>query len=472
MSDHTAAADIVPAEILLHALAHGQTGRLADVEPLYRQLLERRPDNAHARHLLGVLAHQRGHHSDAVVLIRQAIALDGNVADFHNHLGAALHSLGILDEAARTVEQALVLRPDYADAHYNLAVIRYEQGRFADAILCAERCLDVEPDLPGARIILRRALHADAKRLEAEGQLDAAIARYLDLAGLARVDVPAAFPNLHTALADPARTREVRIAHQARQEPAPEISVIIPCFNAAETMDRAVRSVLDQDIAPIEIILVDDASSDRTLEAAISLAGAHPAITVLARSVNGGAGPARNDGIRAARGRLLCFLDADDEYAPGFFRVGLDRLGADPTIAAVRTGMKIVDLDQEVDPLRHRAAVNSSSSNILIRRGVIDLIGGFPERRFITGGQDVAVSKILDKYFKTLRDERPLLIYHIHANSHFGRFLADTRVENGEIIRVRVSAEQESGLVDLKMLMHERAFQERARAHLADTNRA
>lgn len=92
------------------------------------------------------------------------------------------------------------------------------------------------------------------------------------------------------------------------------ISVIVPTFNRARMLGRAVRSVLDQ-LSPLdELLVVDDGSTDNTAELIASMA--HPLMRYL-RQTRGGAGAARNRGIAEARGQLVAFVDSDDEYLPG-----------------------------------------------------------------------------------------------------------------------------------------------------------
>jgi GT2 family glycosyltransferase len=96
-------------------------------------------------------------------------------------------------------------------------------------------------------------------------------------------------------------------------EPAsPRFAVIIPAFNAAETLRQAVDSVLAQTCAPHEIIVVDDGSTDDTA----AVATGYGARVTLIRQQNSGVSAARNAGARAATADLLCFLDADDWYYP------------------------------------------------------------------------------------------------------------------------------------------------------------
>ena len=97
---------------------------------------------------------------------------------------------------------------------------------------------------------------------------------------------------------------------------APLVSVVVPAWNAAATLAAAVASVRAQTLGDWEMIVVDDASTDGTLGLARALAAAEPRLRVLARARNGGAAAARNAAIRASRGRLVAFLDADDRWYP------------------------------------------------------------------------------------------------------------------------------------------------------------
>ena len=96
----------------------------------------------------------------------------------------------------------------------------------------------------------------------------------------------------------------------------PLVTVVTPVWNAAATLAEAVASVGAQTLPSWELILVDDASTDGSREIARRLAAEEPRIRLIERAENGGAAAARNDAIRAARGRLVAFLDADDRWHP------------------------------------------------------------------------------------------------------------------------------------------------------------
>ncbi|EGD59086.1 glycosyl transferase family 2 [Novosphingobium nitrogenifigens DSM 19370] len=97
---------------------------------------------------------------------------------------------------------------------------------------------------------------------------------------------------------------------------APAFSVVIPCYNCEMTLIRSVRSVQAQTFTDVEILLVDDGSSDKTLGLAQALAHNDDRILVVSQR-NAGAAATRNRAVAFAKGRLIAFLDADDWWHPG-----------------------------------------------------------------------------------------------------------------------------------------------------------
>ena len=95
------------------------------------------------------------------------------------------------------------------------------------------------------------------------------------------------------------------------------VSVIIPAYNSASTIIRALQSVVTQTRAPKEIIVVDDASTDETREIAANFASTSLIpLRVITQPANGGPSVARNTGWDAATGDYIAFLDADDQWHP------------------------------------------------------------------------------------------------------------------------------------------------------------
>ena len=99
----------------------------------------------------------------------------------------------------------------------------------------------------------------------------------------------------------------------------PLISIIIPCYNASSTVERCLDSALRQSFpGGIEIIAIDDCSTDGTLGVISKQSKLNSAIRVLAHKRNSGVSASRNDGIEAASGKFVAFLDADDEINGDF----------------------------------------------------------------------------------------------------------------------------------------------------------
>jgi glycosyltransferase involved in cell wall biosynthesis len=112
------------------------------------------------------------------------------------------------------------------------------------------------------------------------------------------------------------------------------VSTIIPVFNRAAMLHEAVASVLAQTYRPIEIVIVDDGSTEDTPRVADELAREHSEIRVVHRSVNGGAGAARESGRLIARGEFIQHLDSDDVLLPHKFELQVAASHAHPECGA------------------------------------------------------------------------------------------------------------------------------------------
>jgi glycosyltransferase involved in cell wall biosynthesis len=176
-----------------------------------------------------------------------------------------------------------------------------------------------------------------------------------------------------------------------RRGPIPTFSVVIPTYQAAETVGEAIDSALAQTCAPREVIVCDDGSTDDTLRVLAQYGGR---IKLLRREHNGVAA-ARNTAIRAATADFLAFLDADDAFHP-------ERLEALGELAATRPDLDIITTDEylEVDgqvigrhcdstpfPTRDQRAaiiVAGFAGHPAVRRELLIDAGGFDEA-FQTG---------------------------------------------------------------------------------------
>lgn len=135
----------------------------------------------------------------------------------------------------------------------------------------------------------------------------------------------------------------------------PLVSVVIPCFNSALWIGEAIDSCFTQLYAAVEIIVVDDGSTDRSVEVIATHLAQMPNVSKVLCQSNQGAPAARNAGIEVATGELVAFLDADDYFFPG----GLEALiGAmQPDVDVVFGDVRFVDAQKHPNGVRVQAPV-------------------------------------------------------------------------------------------------------------------
>ena len=121
------------------------------------------------------------------------------------------------------------------------------------------------------------------------------------------------------------------------------ISVVVPCYRCADTIADSVASIAAQHRRPVEVLLVDDASGDGTLDALHRVAASHAPgwVKVVTSPANGGPSQARNLGWQAASQPYVAFLDADDTWVPEKIALQMRELERDPGIALIAHRMAI-----------------------------------------------------------------------------------------------------------------------------------
>ena len=183
---------------------------------------------------------------------------------------------------------------------------------------------------------------------------------------------------------------------------SPLVSVVVPAYNAARFLSEAVHSALNQTLTNIEVIIVNDGSTDETGAIANELASSDPRVTVL-HQTNAGPAVARNRAVHASTGAFVAPLDADDFWHPSKL---------EHQVSALRVGGATVGLaycwsgavNASSQPL-HSYTTSTTTANVLpemvlhnfigspsavlIRRTTFDLVGGFPES-FRSRGADGA----------------------------------------------------------------------------------
>lgn len=207
------------------------------------------------------------------------------------------------------------------------------------------------------------------------------------------------------------------------------ISVIVPCYDAAATLARTLESCIVQPEAA-QIIVVDDASTDHSIDVIRHYQKRDPRVALLPMPVNGGAARARNWAAMHAAQSLLAFIDADDEYFPGALAAASYFLERNPNQASVRLDVDFAGFPPAIvnhpDFITHTATLsNTVSSSLIIRRPVYAALGGFPMHAFFrrAGGEDGALSWALSRIFGNPRlDDAKRVRMHYHAGIHAERF--------------------------------------------------
>jgi glycosyltransferase involved in cell wall biosynthesis len=199
---------------------------------------------------------------------------------------------------------------------------------------------------------------------------------------------------------------------------SPKLAVVIPCYNYESFVERAIRSVLDQDRHDCELVVVDDGSSDGSWEA-IQRTGARAF-----RIENGGARQACLFGFDKTTAPFVLFLDADDELKPGSMAEIVDLL--DPAVAKLQFSLSLIDADNNalsgsVSPLENFRTRDGLAREVLkkgvyrspptsgniFRRDLVELLREADYDKFVDGvilfaaplfGDVVSTSKELGRY--------------------------------------------------------------------------
>jgi glycosyltransferase involved in cell wall biosynthesis len=208
---------------------------------------------------------------------------------------------------------------------------------------------------------------------------------------------------------------------------APVVTVVIPTYNRAGMIGRAIASVLAQTFRDFELIVADDASTDDTER--VVLAFGDPRIVYLRRENNGGNAAARNLGVFNARGRYVAFLDSDDEFLPEFLATVTKSLdAADDSVGFVWVRRAFVDAarggavslpaprpspppDDLYRSLLHRFR-GGTSEGLTVRRRCFDVVGMFDER-FRSAVDTDFVLRLAQRF-----QGREIPEYHVRFHQH------------------------------------------------------
>jgi glycosyltransferase involved in cell wall biosynthesis len=209
----------------------------------------------------------------------------------------------------------------------------------------------------------------------------------------------------------------------------PAISVITPAHNTAEFIDSAIRSALTQTVADLEVIVIDDGSTDATGEVADVCRAADDRVRILRNPNPLGVSAARNRAMAAARGQFFAFLDSDDEWMPTFLEVQLEAFREFSDAAVVNgnalnlrgpldgrpfrpptTRPRRISL---LEMLEHEDALSIMS---VFRREVFETIGGF-DQSLVTNEDYEFWLRAAVAGFVFVQTPQPLVRYRRRADS-------------------------------------------------------
>lgn len=232
------------------------------------------------------------------------------------------------------------------------------------------------------------------------------------------------------------------------------VSVIIPAFNGAATIRRAVDSVLNQSLHVNEIIIADDGSTDDTLQV---LSGYGDRVTTVSMGQRSGAAAARNSAIRASSGDHIAFLDADDEWLPIKLATQIPLLGSSERPGLITCNSSWIGPDQ-VTPLiadyytthcpyeGRQVWVNLLRQNfiptptVLTRRDVLNDVGLFDETLPVAEDLDLWI-RISRKY--SVRFSREVLVrFHEREGSLMKEFSSKNMELTMEVVNKCIKRER------------------------------
>ncbi len=209
-----------------------------------------------------------------------------------------------------------------------------------------------------------------------------------------------------------------------------DVAVIMPAFEAEDTIARALESIAAQTVLPREVVVVDDGSADKTVSIAQSMEPNLQGIRlIVVGQEHAGPGAARNRAIMESRASVLAFLDADDDWLPQHLEMSLSQMNKSGCIMTAHNEWLVRDgeetLNDSVSRLRERTSPFLalyckgciSTSTVLVKREKVIASGGFDP--FLANGQDVDLwlSILSDEENKLAAFETPLSRYYIREGS-------------------------------------------------------
>lgn len=212
-----------------------------------------------------------------------------------------------------------------------------------------------------------------------------------------------------------------------------DVSAVIPLFNKRRTIARAIESVLAQTQPPREIVVVDDGSSDGSIDVVEPFKSRGVRVV---RQANAGPGAARNRGVSESVGAYVAFLDADDEWRPGHIETGLrliaessatayvcgydapDSGGLRPNIIATHRLAGMHSIEDGTDGQHLKTMIDAlHSSCVIVSRSHFEQLGGFFDRYKCLYGEDSWFYARLLADGGICYDAAPDVVFHVEDSA-------------------------------------------------------
>lgn len=206
------------------------------------------------------------------------------------------------------------------------------------------------------------------------------------------------------------------------------VTVIMACHNSSAYLDEAVSSVLSQTLGDLELVLIDDCSTDNTLEIATCYQAQDDRISIISMPVNSGPAAARNAGIRAAKGEWLGILDSDDVAMPARFEEQMSLANNGQSLVIIGSSSISIDkkghtIKEHKYPTDHEVLIKKlysqqafpPHSSMVYRRDVVKKLTGFNSR--YASSEDYDLWLRLSEIGKVASIDKPLVKIRKHEQN-------------------------------------------------------
>lgn len=222
----------------------------------------------------------------------------------------------------------------------------------------------------------------------------------------------------------------------------PRVSVVMAAFNAESCIEETLKSALNQTFTDFEILVIDDGSTDGTVEILKRIAGVDPRCHWISQA-NRGPGAARNHGLKVARGELIAFLDHDDLWHPDKLSLQIAMFDAQPDLAVVTCYSTIIDENGYSLGWRLGGAIRgnvyhemiewdmvSGGSVAMVRRNALEKVSGYDEALLYREDWDLWIR--LSRHFRFGTVTQPLVGFTRHTRNSSREYAEMAR--EGELV--------------------------------------